>query len=663
MKKLIGKPLLACLLLTICISFAHAQIWEREYVDQTLGGIDLLELPNEDLISLEYEILRSVDKYGTQNWTLDLRSAPAAPMNGLDIALDTLGNIAVIGLDSAFGPQSYLLKVSPAGNVLGQTVTEFRTQATIDFIAMPNGNYAALASDGSQQRLIHFDSAGDTIWTRTFTQVGNVYHSATSLIQTKDGNLLVVGDRQDTTTGSQVFVRKYLLDGTEAWNHVYLSDAIVFAQAKDIVEAPDSTLRLLVNTTLLVSPDEFPMIYQLNSAGDSLEVDTLSFGTLAKAFPANDSSGFYTFRRNIFFQTGSAGLQMMKFDWDVNRQWTRNYLPNNRRLAIGEVIHLRNRGLAASGKTLTTGLVANTIGSYLTRMDSIGRNFENLLIGRAYYDLNSNCVPDPGESNVPGLAMQINGDSTLVFTTDSDGNIYQPLNSGSYTVNSVSNYNYWAPGNCASNTNVVFPAIGDTVIVEFPLEPNIICPDLRVDIAASPLVICFESFYQVTYENIGTDTAHNAFVQVIMPPSVSVDSTTLPIAFNVDSLYRFSLGDIPPLNQGSFRLYVTVDCPGNPLDLLGVTECAIAAIYPDSNCLPTNTGWGRFQRGSGIDLPSKRFTAFCGTQFRQFQHEQSRQLRGPGRQYHAHQQSLSAHGQRLGGILSGRQWSDLDTDR
>lgn len=587
MKNLIGKHLLALFLLTICFSTTYPQQWEREILGDRFGATALTELPNEDLVYLQGQFLGCSDRFGTPQWSLDiLNAAPPMELSPRHLASHPNGDIAVIASDSASG-REMLLTLSPQGILQSIDTLELNFILTEQIAPFPDGRLAILGTRfQGPVTLAVFDRQGDTVWTKSYPN-GPSFRTPMHFTTTRDSAIVLTGTQQDTTT--YLFAAKLRFDGSPAWENTFFQSPILFSSPYGVLEAPDSTLHILTSVGLIVSPPALTTKLTLSAVGDSLTNDTTGLPLGAGLTATTDGDGYATYRRTNSL-SNDFGLQLFRYDWNTNLQWGVNHLIPGRRIVIREVIPLADSGFAAAGQ-IWEGPSGPSIGTYLARLDRGGRPFENLLVGRAYYDANGNCVPDPGERNVPGLILQITGDTNLVFSTDSDGNLRQALNTGSYTLNAFPNYNYWKSATCAVNTPVNFPSTGDTTFIEFPLEPDILCPDLRVDLTATPLVVCFSNYYQVSYENVGSDTADNAYVDVIMPPSVTVDSATLPIALNLDSLYRFTLGSIAPLQTGDFRIYVTADCPPNPLDLLGRTECAFAAIYPDTNCLPTNSGW------------------------------------------------------------------------
>jgi hypothetical protein len=113
------------------------------------------------------------------------------------------------------------------------------------------------------------------------------------------------------------------------------------------------------------------------------------------------------------------------------------------------------------------------------------------------------------------------------------------------------------------------------------LQPYIICPDLLVDVSATALVRCFSNTLTLAYSNIGTDSASNAYIEVVIDAFLTVDSTSMPFVQN-GNVYTFYVGNIQINQTGTILIYTTVGCNA----VLGQTHCVDATIFPNEICIP-----------------------------------------------------------------------------
>ncbi len=85
------------------------------------------------------------------------------------------------------------------------------------------------------------------------------------------------------------------------------------------------------------------------------------------------------------------------------------------------------------------------------------------IYGKVYHDINSNGIPDPGETGIPRVEIRLTGQSRSVLT-DNFGMFYFPLPAGTYSLTEVD-----PPGYTSTTANMVSVtlAAGQTSIVNF----------------------------------------------------------------------------------------------------------------------------------------------------------------------------------------------------
>jgi hypothetical protein len=202
--------------------------------------------------------------------------------------------------------------------------------------------------------------------------------------------------------------------------------------------------------------------------------------------------------------------------------------------------------------------------------------------GRVAVDTNNNCLADSVEL---GLANQMvrfeKGGIAYYFTTYNSNGDYQAfLDTGTYTVTVIPNSSYWQA--CPTSQVVQITSSNIPQILDWALQPVILCSQLRVDISTPILRPTAPNFYSVYYCNEGTTMANNAYVEVLLDPDLNVLSTGLPIVSQVGNLYTFNIGNVGVAACGVFNIEVIVDLSAQA----GQTHCTEAHIYPDTICTP-----------------------------------------------------------------------------
>jgi uncharacterized repeat protein (TIGR01451 family) len=214
--------------------------------------------------------------------------------------------------------------------------------------------------------------------------------------------------------------------------------------------------------------------------------------------------------------------------------------------------------------------------------------------GQVFYDDQSNCALDAGENFLEGVEVKVanqQGVNDLTVITDANGfysaTSYFDLNApdAEYEVSLPSAPSQILP--CGSTIAVPIPAGMSSVSADFPVFAEDDCPLLDVDIAAPVFRFCMESTLTVSYFNYNALAAPDSYIEVTLDPLLSVQNTSLPISSADGDVYTFDLGDLPPLQGGSFTIDVLVDC-----DLQqGLTLCVEAHIFPDEVCDDPSGSW------------------------------------------------------------------------
>ncbi len=89
----------------------------------------------------------------------------------------------------------------------------------------------------------------------------------------------------------------------------------------------------------------------------------------------------------------------------------------------------------------------------------------------------------------------------------------------------------WSPNPLfipCQSAQIIDVGVGGVQLLELPFMILEICPLLQVDIGTPWLRTCFNNQYFVEYCNIGTAAAADAYLEIQLPPDLSMSSSTLP---------------------------------------------------------------------------------------------------------------------------------------
>ena len=211
---------------------------------------------------------------------------------------------------------------------------------------------------------------------------------------------------------------------------------------------------------------------------------------------------------------------------------------------------------------------------------SIGTS--GLIDGKVLWDINQDCLPDPGDPAATGIAVRFEGEHQLTKASKADGSFrfyYKDPDDVVVSIGKVPG-NYWTA--CQSSYVVNPDSFPDITQVNFLLTPLVSCAYMQVDLGLPPFFRpCMPTGAAVKYCNTGTTAAENAYIEVTVPQGIKVDSTSIPIAAQYGDMLRFDVGTVQPFQCESFLLYLKPQCGSTQI---GQTKCLSAHIYPDTVC-------------------------------------------------------------------------------
>ncbi|WP_020568125.1 DUF7619 domain-containing protein [Neolewinella persica] len=203
------------------------------------------------------------------------------------------------------------------------------------------------------------------------------------------------------------------------------------------------------------------------------------------------------------------------------------------------------------------------------------------LNGTVYIDADANCGFDAGDIPAAGVVVEIRGvDSGALYydITDADGRYGTEVVVGTYTVRPITQPTQ-PFGTCEPPATATVTTAGPTVLDAF-LPALSDCPLLTTDITMPFLRRCFSGAAYVTYENLGSATAEDARLTVVLDDFLVDPVPNITPTSQDGNTFVFDLGDLPPFADGRIWFSFTVSCQAE----LGQIHCIEAAITPDDVC-------------------------------------------------------------------------------
>jgi uncharacterized repeat protein (TIGR01451 family) len=239
--------------------------------------------------------------------------------------------------------------------------------------------------------------------------------------------------------------------------------------------------------------------------------------------------------------------------------------------------------MADGGLLASIGTINNTDESaiFLMRTDQNGNILTNQINGRIYRDENADCQWQNTENAMKQVSIIAQSGSKIYSaTTDSLGNFSMATGSGNYEIRYGQLGSYW---DLCTMPSVSLAGSNDTVVLNTGVRALVNCPELVVSIGSNVFRRCFDNNYlNISYQNIGSAPAENAYVELFLDPKLEFLSATPIAAIQNGQTFRFELGTLAVGASGQISVNFKVDCNAEIEEIL----CASAHIYPDTLCLP-----------------------------------------------------------------------------
>lgn len=459
----------------------------------------------------------------------------------------------------------------------------------VDLIELEDGTVIILADPpGEKIHLYKVSQNGEEIWAKLLEYGEPPFVTARQsreLIATSDGNFMIVGNHSGSE--NQIFLLKFNLNGELLWYKLYGEQSEINPSnlAIGLSEATDGGYFIASGTDASGFTSVISQLIKTNEEGEeewSLDLSTVIDNNCQAADMVQAPNGDLVLLgfqvpspyRNFLLRISQEGqLVFLKafdhFNGDLLTQVENT--ADNGFLLLGEV---------------QEAAPSNLHNFLLIKTDGFGTIYSNAIQGTVVDDENENCLKDEGEYGFKNWIVRAEGPRTYYGITDSLGNYFIDVDTGSYAVQALSPIPYWE--SCDPINNINLSSFLDTTEIDFIFQDTVSCPLLEVDISTPLLRRCFENTYSIYYGNIGSATSENTMVVIEFDEFLDINSSTIPWLSVEGNIYTFEVADLAPGEVGSFNVNATANCDNT---VLGQTHCVTAHIYPDSLCVDPDPNW------------------------------------------------------------------------
>ncbi len=542
----------------------------------------------------------------------------------------------------------YLIRTDVDGRVLWEKpVDEGFTQRGNAMLEAENGDVLIVGEISFETLngpfngyLLKVDSEGEYIWSRSFMGEGLERLKFNDIIPAVDGGYIIVGSvkYEDTTVSDDNLILKVDEQGNEVWRKAFGTErgeeakaAVVYQGGYLVTGIEDNP----VPPPTVQGSDMF--LYRLDSEGEE------TWKQVVSTVPQEMGNDVIATADGNIVVAGSTGdnedVALWKYDANGNLLWERFHDVNGGSDAANSIIELQDGSLVIagfadispsntdnlivkfdqngtpiwenySGGDLNANVAYDVFPTYdggyvvagevslilslgtnvtLTRTDGLGNIYTNYIRGKVFFDEDQGCDLDNGEQPFSNWLVRVTGSEGRSFfgVTDENGNFGIQVDTGAYTVQALPPNSYWE--NCLPNgVTLSLTEFYDTTQVNFPFRVDeISCPFQEVDISAPFLAPCSEVVYTVNYENTGTDSANDAYIEVRLDDELAFIDASIEGA-GEGNLYTFEIGDLPIGGSGSFTITTEMACDGIATGQAGLVR---ATIFPNKLCGVQDPNW------------------------------------------------------------------------
>ena len=563
---------------------------------------------------------------------------------GTDIIETIDRGFLVVGYSESFGEDNdldvYLIKTDVEGEKVwafdydqGFIEHAYSVLEMEDGSTLVVGDIIQNAGDDKDVLLLKIDQEGKLIWSKTYGVEG-VEEAGRSISVGLNGGFIIAGEASDLTTQDEnFFVLKIDREGNEVWQKS-------FGTPKDDQGRSIATLNdQYVLAGISENPESFDndiILYGLDTDGNEL------WRTELKSDENEEVFKVIACQRNTFaitgFLTNNNDALIAKYNERGQQLWLNSFDEHGLADQGRSIIELKDGSIVMAGITEESSLNVdfylvgvsadgeelwrNTTGNRLStdfsagitktvdngyvftgrtsqfldffddivliKTDNKGDTYTSFLAGNIFQD---DCNLFEPSGNLPlenWLVKAEKPGSTFFGSTDKDGFYNIRLDTGMYHVTVFPVNDYWkpcVPGGYVVNINEFY----DTTSRHFPITAEINCPFMEVDVSVPFLNDCRQPLdYTVSYCNLGTAIARDAFIELEIDDKLTLMSSSVAYAKQVENIYTFNIGNIAVSECGSFTISTSLACEG----IVPIESYAVQAhIYPDTICTEPDPNW------------------------------------------------------------------------
>ena len=593
------NSLLTTMAIVLCFGNIAAQGWERFYGGNKVDrGHAIIQTNDRGFLMVGFSesfgtdndqdvYVVKTDIDGTLVWTnvydesfIEQGNDVIQAANGDLIIVGTIKDISSSYRDlyvlsiSASGKFLWSKRYSGAGNRVGKSITH-----GVDGGYVIVGETTTPDNEESDVLLLKIDRQGNEIWTRSF---GREKDDEGTAVTTIGDGYAVVANSEGVANRNDIILYRVDAEGKLKWQDMIGTEEV--EEANDIIATRDGGLAITGNIKnnrdLLVAKynDDTGRRLWLVSTGNKELAEVgkaiieLENGDLVVAGHAEQNSINVDFFMAGFSADGDSLWQNKTGDV-VNVDFTEG------------IVNTEDGGFAIVG--YNSKFLDSFNDLTLVKTDGRGNTITSFIQGNLFSEPCNNFEPT-GKLPLSDWLVEARGEEKTYYgSTDENGRYSIRVDSGSYLVSVLPVNSYWktcVPGGFIVNIEEPY----DTTSLDFPISAEINCPFLEVDISTPFLASCSEVVYTVSYCNLGTAIARDAYVQINLDNELLFESSSIAFSEQEGSKYIFDLGTLGVSQCGSFTINTSLACDGIAN---GQAALASAHIFPDTICTEPDPNW------------------------------------------------------------------------
>lgn len=175
----------------------------------------------------------------------------------------------------------------------------------------------------------------------------------------------------------------------------------------------------------------------------------------------------------------------------------------------------------------------------------------------------------------------------IAMATDSSGHYKMPVDSGEWIISAIPRSDYWTP--CFEDSLVIMPAVGDTIVTNFFMQPNGDCGFLDWEITDNGRFrLCETNTSSIEICNYGIETLENLQLQVAIDSLLTFENSSHPFTMiSIDSIL-IEIGTLAFNECETITLDVFTPCDSVALF---TAPCINYSVLPNDLCAPSDSLW------------------------------------------------------------------------